>query len=130
MIGIPGRFEDVHDSFNSAQVVHFGTLRITLDPAQKVELFEFMSKDHEEYISRHLVVDGAKPNHAWIKEWHQANSQENKSPEMSKKSKARAMKSPARPPPDLDIPHSAVKSNVGITEQQFQFLEVGFQLRQ
>lgn len=89
-----------------------------------------MSKDHEEYISRHLVVDGAKPNHAWIKEWHQANSQENKSPEMSKKGKTRPMKSPARAPPDLDIPHSAVKSNVGITEQQFQFLEVGFQLRQ
>lgn len=53
------------------------------------------------------------------------NSQDSKtSPEMSKKGKARTMKSPQSPPPDLDIPHSAVKHGVGITEQQFQFLEV------
>lgn len=101
-----------------------GTLRIQFDAEKKVELFEFISRDHDEYVARNVVVEGAKPNHNWIKEWHQANATENKSPEMSKKKQQRAMKSPARPPPDLDIPHSAVKANVGITEQQFQFIEV------
>lgn len=107
-----------------AQVVHFGTLRVQFDSELRVELFEFMSKDHEEYVPRTVVVEGAKPNHNWIKEWHRANSQENKSPEMSKKGKARPMKSPSTAPPDLDIPHSAVKHGLGITEAQFQFLEV------
>lgn len=113
-----------------AQVVHTGTLRVQFDNEKKIDLFEFMSRDHEEYVSRTVVVEGAKPNHNWIKEWHQVNSQENKSPEMSKKSKARPMKSPPRPPPDLDIPHSVLKPNVGITEQQNQFIEVNFILRQ
>lgn len=107
-----------------AQVVHVGTLRVQFDSELRVELFEFMSKDHEEYVPRTVVVEGAQPNHNWIKEWHRANSQENKSPEMSKKGKARPMKSPSTAPPDLDIPHSAVKRGLGITEGQFQFLEV------
>lgn len=95
------------------------------DAEQKIEMFEFFSKEHEEYVSRTVVVEGAKPNHNWIKDWHRVNSQDNKSsPEMSKKGKARPMKSPPNPPPDLDIPHSAVKHGLGITEQQFQFLEV------
>ena len=42
---------------------------------------------------------------------------------MSKK-KARPMKSPQNPPPDLDLPQSAVKQSVGITEAVHQFLEV------
>lgn len=43
---------------------------------------------------------------------------------MSKKPKARTMKSPQNAPPDLDLPHSAVKQSVGITEAVYQFLEV------
>lgn len=104
--------------------MHSGTLRVQFDAELKIELFEFLSRDYEEYVSRTVVVEGAKPNHNWIKEWHRANSQENKSPEMSKKGKSRPMKSPQAAPPDLDIPHSAVKHGLGITEQMFQFLEV------
>lgn len=106
-------------------MVHVGTLRLAFDAEQKLDLFEFITRDHDEYVSRSLVVDGAKPNHQWVKEWYKVNSQDSKtSPEMSKKGKARAMKSPPTAPPDLDIPHSAVKHGVGITERQFQFLEV------
>lgn len=98
------------------------------DAEQKIEMFEFLSKEHEEYVSMTLVVEGAKPNHNWIKDWHRVNSQDNKSsPEMSKKGKTRHMKSPQTVPPDLDIPHSAVKHGLGITEQQYQFLEVSDQ---
>lgn len=104
--------------------MHTGTLRVQFDAEQKIELFEFLSRDHEEYVSRTMVIESAKPNHNWIKEWHRTNSQETKSPEMSKKGKARQMKSPQAAPPDLDIPHSAVKHGLGITEQMFQFLEV------
>lgn len=104
--------------------MHSGSLRIQFDTEQKVELFEFLSRDHDEFVSMNVVLEGAKPNHQWIKEWHRVNSQDSKqSPEMSKKGKSRPMKSPPNPPPDLDIPHSAVRHGLGITEQQFQFLE-------
>lgn len=107
--------------------MHSGSLRIQFDSEQKVELFEFLSRDHDEYVSMNVVLEGAKPNHQWIKEWHRVNSQDSKqSPEMSKKGKSRQAKSPPNPPPDLDIPHSAVKHGLGITEQQFQFLEASY----
>lgn len=106
-------------------MVATGTLRAQFDSEQKIELFEFITTGHEEFISRKLVIDAAKPAHNWVKEWHKVNSQENKqSPEMSKKTKARPMKSPQNAPPDLDLPHSAVKQGLGVTEAVFQFLEV------
>lgn len=109
------------------QVVATGTLRATLDPQLKMEMLEFATSSHEEYISRKLVIEAAKPAHNWVKEWHKVNTQADskQSPEMSKKGKARPMKSPPNPPPDLDLPHSVVKHNVGVTEAVHQFLEVG-----
>lgn len=71
------------------------------------------------------MIQAAKPAHNWVKEWHKVNSQDSKqSPEMSKKGKTKPLKSPPNPPPDLDLPHSAVKQSVGITEAVNQFLEV------
>jgi hypothetical protein len=111
----------------SVQVVAIGTLRATLDPQLKFEMLEFTTSSHEEYISRKLVIEAAKPAHNWVKDWHKVNTQPDskQSPEMSKKGKARVMKSPQNPPPDLDLPHSVVKHNVGVTEAVYQFLEVG-----
>jgi len=107
------------------QVVATGILRAQFDAEQKIELFEFICNGHEEYISRRLVIEAAKPAHNWVKEWHKVNSQDSKqSPEMSKKGKAKPMKSPPTAPPDLDLPHSAVKQSVGITGAVNQFLEV------
>lgn len=107
------------------QLVATGTLRAQFDADQKFELFEFITTGHEEFISRRLVIQAAKPAHNWVKEWHRVNNQDNKqSPEMSKKSKARQMKSPQTAPPDLDLPHSVVTQSVGITEAVHQFLEV------
>lgn len=85
-----------------------------------------MTTGHEEYISRKQVIDAAKPAHMWIKEWHKVNSQDGKtSPEMSKKSKAKQLKSPQTQPPEVlvDLPDSAVNSK-GVTEAVHQFLEV------
>lgn len=108
-------------------MVATGTLRAQFDAEQKFELFEFITTGHEEYISRRLVIEAAKPAHNWVKEWHRVNTQDNKqSPEMSKKGKARALKSPQNAPPDLDLPHSVVKQSLGVTEAVFQFLEVLF----
>ena len=92
-----------------------------------MEMLEFTTSSHEEYISRKLVIEAAKPAHNWVKDWHKVNTQPDskQSPEMSKKGKARVMKSPQNPPPDLDLPHSLVKHNVGVTEAVHQFLEVG-----
>lgn len=92
-----------------------------------MDLLEFITSSHEEYISRKLVIEAAKPAHNWVKDWHKVNAQNDgkQSPEMSKKGKARLMKSPQTAPPDLDLPHSAVKQNVGVTEAVYQFLEVG-----
>jgi len=72
-----------------------------------------------------MVIDAARPTHLWTKDWKKVNGQDaNASPEMSKKTKTKPMKSPPNPPPDFVIPHSAVKGNIGITEPVFQFLEV------
>lgn len=108
------------------QLVASGTLRVQFDAEQRIELFEFLTTGHEEYISRKQVIDAAKPAHMWMKEWHKANSQDNKqSPEMSKKGKNRQLKSPQTQPPEVlvDLPDSAVNSK-GVTEAVHQFLEV------
>ncbi|KAL2753759.1 hypothetical protein ACRALDRAFT_2029519 [Sodiomyces alcalophilus JCM 7366] len=110
-----------------SHLVATGTVRAHFDNDQKIELFEFITSGHEEYISRRAVIEAAKPAHNWVKEWHRVNSQDPKgSPEMSKKGKARPMKSPQNAPPDalVDLPESAVKKSMGITEAVFQFLEI------
>jgi hypothetical protein len=107
------------------QLVSTGILRAQFDADQKIELFEFLTQSHEEYISRRLVIQAAKPAHNWVKEWHKVNTPDSKqSPEMSKKGKAKLMKSPQTQPPDLDLPQSVVKQSMGITEAVHQFLEV------
>lgn len=107
------------------QVVANGVLRAQFDAEQKIEQLEFVCTGHEEYISRRLVIQAAKPAHNWVKEWHKVNSVDGKqSPEMSKKGKAKTLKSPQNAPPDLDLPQSAVKQSVGVTEAVNQFLEV------
>lgn len=61
-----------------------------------------------------------------MKEWKTVNSQDAKqSPEMTKKGKARQLKSPQVHPPEIlvDLPDSAVNSK-GVTEAVHQFLEV------
>ena len=45
------------------------------------------------------------------------------SPEMNKK-KPKTVRSPAQPPPEIDLPDSMVKSSMGITQSVFRFLEV------
>lgn len=62
----------------------------------------------------------------WMKEWHKTNSQDGKSPELSKKGKGRQLKSPQTQPPEVlvDLPEAAVNSK-GVTQAVFQFLEVG-----
>lgn len=64
--------------------------------------------------------------HEWSKEWRHVNlSPDGKqSPETTKKGKARQMKSPATAPPEIDLPESKVKMNMGITPSVFRFLEV------
>lgn len=71
------------------------------------------------------MIQAARPSHNWVKEWRSLNPQDPKqSPEMNKKSKPRPAKAPNGPPPDLELPHSVVKSTMGITEAVYQFLEV------
>ncbi len=107
---------------NRQKVVASGTLRAQFDAEQKLDVFEFVCSGYEEYISRNLVIEAAKPAHIWVKEWNKVNQQDSKqSPEMSKKGKPKQLKSPPNPPPDLDIPHSLVKRGVGVTEAVDQF---------
>ncbi|KAI1371728.1 hypothetical protein F4677DRAFT_284600 [Hypoxylon crocopeplum] len=111
--------------FDNSHVVATGTLRAQFDSEQKLELLEFITQGHEEYHSRKMVIEAAKPAHNWVKDWLKVNGQDSRlSPEMSKKGKAKQMKSPPNPPPDIDLPQSAVKQNIGITEAVFQFLEI------
>lgn len=89
-----------------------------------MEAFEFVTLSHEEYISRKSAIKAALPSHQWAKKWAEVNADAKQSPEMSKKGKAKQMKSPPGPPPEFDLPESAVKPAMGITEAVFQFLEV------
>lgn len=102
-----------------------GTLKAHFDADQKIELLEFVTTGHEEYIPRTRILDAARPLHEWQKEWRNLNSppEGKQSPEMNKK-KAKAMKSPAHPPPEIDLPQSKVKPSMGITPSVFRFLEV------
>lgn len=100
-------------------------LRAQFDANQKIELLEFVTNNHEEYVPRTRMVEAARPLHEWHKEWHKANPLPDgkQSPEMSKK-KARPNKSALTAPPEIDIPESKVKGTMGITPSVFRFLEV------
>ena len=105
-----------------------GKLRVTLDSNQKIELMDFETTSNEEYLPRNKVVEAARPLHEWQKDWHKVNTSADgkQSPEINKKGKARPMKSPPTAPPEIDIPESKVKANMGITPNVFRFLEVCF----
>jgi hypothetical protein len=102
-----------------------GTLKAHFDADQKIELLEFVTSSHEEYIPRTRILEAARPLHEWQKEWHKVNAppEGKQSPEVNKK-KAKPMKSPAVPPPEIDLPASKVKPSMGITPSVFRFLEV------
>lgn len=107
-------------------MVATGALRAHFDSEHKIELLEFVTTSHEEYLPRSRLIEAARPLHEWGKEWHKVNApQEGKqSPELNKK-KPKPMKSPPQPPPDIDIPESKLKKDMGIPPNVFRFLEVG-----
>ena len=108
------------------QVVARGNLKVTFDQNQKIELMDFETTSNEEYLPRNQILEAARPLHEWQKEWRQVNAAADgrQSPEISKKGKAKPLKSPPNPPPEIDIPESKVKANMGITPKLFRFLEV------
>ena len=111
------------------QVIANGTLRAHFDEQQKMELLEFVTSSHEEYIQRNVAVNAIRPLWDWAKDWHKLNTSPDvkNSPEMNKK-KAKTPKSQTQPqqlpPPQVPIPHSKVKASIGVTPSLFQFLEV------
>lgn len=100
-------------------------MKAHFDAEQKLELLDFMTTNHEEFIPLRQVLASARPWHEWQKEWQKLNDPHDgkQSPEMNKK-KMKVLKSPQQPPPDFEISESRVKSNMGITPAVFQFLEV------
>jgi hypothetical protein len=112
------------------KLVANGTLRVQFDAEQKFELFEFVTTSHDEYVALKQVVEAATPLHNWVKDWHKLNNSDIKSsPEMSKKSKAKQLKSPQNPPPDglSNLPPSGVTQSMGIPGAVLKFLEVRHQ---
>ncbi|POS83496.1 hypothetical protein EPUL_005153 [Erysiphe pulchra] len=107
-----------------AQVVASGSMKVHFDGFQKIELLEFNTSSHEEYLPRSQVIEAARPLHIWGKEWHKINSspESKTSPDLNKK-KLKLMKSPAQPPPDIELPASKMKPSMGITQSVFRFLE-------
>lgn len=111
--------------FENSHLVANGILRAQFDNEQKLEILEFITTHFDEYMSRTEVIQAARPGHNWVKEWKNLNSTEGKqSPEMNKKGKARQMKYPAGPPPDLELPPSWLLENKGVTAHVNQFLEM------
>lgn len=102
-----------------------GSIRASFDAEEKLDVFEFVTHSHEEYLLRRRVVEAVKPSYQWIKEWHNLNQADGKqSPEISKKGKAKPTKAPNGAPPEINLPAAQFKANMGITEAVFQFLEV------
>ncbi|VBB77151.1 Putative protein of unknown function [Podospora comata] len=109
----------------NCHVVADGILRASFDSDQKFELFEFIMTDFEEFVPRSMVIQAARPAHNWVKEWHALNSPDNKqSPEMNKKNKTKQLKTPAGPPPDLELPDSYVSPGRAVPGHVYQFLEM------
>lgn len=118
---------DMRSMANAFKLVANGSLKAHFDADQKIELLEFVTSSHEEYLPRTQILEIARPLHEWQKEWHKVNSPQDgkQSPEMNKK-KQRPMKSPAQAPPEIDLPQSKVKPSMGITPAVFRYLEVRF----
>lgn len=109
----------------TTRVITNGRLQAIFDPNQKLSMFEFTTTAQEEFVSRQMVIQSAIPNHQWVKDWHKLNFGDAKqSPEMSKKGKAKQFKSPPQPPPEIDLPHSAITQNMGVPQSVFQYLEM------
>ncbi|EHK98188.1 hypothetical protein M7I_5952 [Glarea lozoyensis 74030] len=110
---------------NGSQLVATGSLRAHFDSEHKIELLEFVTNNHEEYLPRAKAIEAFKPVHEWAKEWHKLNTapEGKQSPELNKK-KPKPMRSPPNPPPEIDIAHSKVKPNIGITTSVFRFFEL------
>jgi hypothetical protein len=110
---------------DTTRVITNGRLQAIFDANQRLTMFEFTTTTQEEFVSRSMVIQSALPNHNWVKEWHKMNFGDAKqSPEMSKKGKAKQFKSPAAAPPEIDLPHSAIKQNMGVPQSVFQYLEM------
>ncbi|PON21099.1 hypothetical protein TGAM01_v210055 [Trichoderma gamsii] len=108
-----------------SHLVANGTLRAQFDAEQKIELFEFLTTGHEEFVSMRSVIEAAKPTHEWIKEWRSVNTIDGKqSPEMSKKGKARQLKSPQKEPPGVLVDLNSAVNKQGVTPAVHQFLEI------
>lgn len=105
-----------------------GTLSAKFDTNQKIELLEFITSNHEEYVSRTRVIDTVTPFYEWAQEWCKESALGNgkRLPEMGKI--ARPIWSPPTAPPDINIPESKVKINIGMTPSMFQFLEVSMNI--
>ncbi|KAH6682760.1 LIM-domain binding protein-domain-containing protein [Halenospora varia] len=116
---------------NGSQLIANGTLRAHFDSDQKIELLEFVTNNHEEYLPRTKIIEAARPMHEWGKEWHKVNAAPDgkQSPEMNKK-KAKKMNSPNQAPPDIELPTSKVKPNMGVTPSVFRFFEIAEVLEQ
>ncbi|GFP57188.1 adhesion defective protein 1 [Trichoderma asperellum] len=110
---------------SGSHLVASGTLRAQFDAEQKIELFEFLTTGHEEFVSMRSVIEAAKPTHEWIKEWRTVNTIDGKqSPEMSKKGKARQLKSPQKEPPGVLVDLNSAVNKQGVTPAVHQFLEI------
>jgi hypothetical protein len=88
-----------------------------------------VTNNHEEHVPRARALEAMRPIHEWIKEWHKLNTapEGKQSPELNKK-KPKPMRSPPNPPPELTLPQSSIKVNMGITSSVFRFFEVRTEL--
>jgi hypothetical protein len=102
-------------------------MRIVFDSEAKIDLLEFLTNSHEEFVPLNQVIERARPLHEWQKSWHAANTpgpDGKSSPEMNKKGKPKPFKSPANPPPEIDLPMPRATRGMGMTENVVQFCEV------
>ena len=97
----------------SLQLVSSGTLRAQFDHDSKIDVLEFVTTSHCEYLSRHRLKALLAPH----------SPPDDKSPKQNKAAKTRA----ARQQPPPVVPDSHVNP-YGVTPAVLSFLEVGHHL--
>ena len=99
---------------STQKVIATGTLRAQFDQNSKIELLEFVTSDHKEFLQRSQIKSLLSPL---------SSPDQKSSPKQTKTmGKQKAQQRPP-PPPPVQLPESQINNN-GVTDEVSKFLEV------
>ncbi|KAI9824579.1 MAG: hypothetical protein M1832_001668 [Thelocarpon impressellum] len=100
---------------NGTQVISSGTLRAQFDQNSKIDVLEFVTQDHKEFLPRNQMKALVSP--------HNSPDQKMSSPKQTKTLGKQKAQQRALPPPPIVLPESQV-NDYGVTDAVTKFLEL------